>query len=84
VRGGDDSRPGRQDAPKVNIKVIGPKKAFSKSLQNPSDPDATYSVHKGEGFRIQMMEAYALKEDGGEGSDMRLITLRARRGGRRP
>jgi hypothetical protein len=70
--------------PTVNVKVIGPKKASSKSLLNPWDPDATYSGHKGQGYHVQLMEAYALKEDGGEGSDLRLITLRAHRGGRRP
>jgi hypothetical protein len=52
VRGGDDSRPERQGAPKVNVKVIGPKKVSSKSLLNPWDPDTTYSGHKGQGFHV--------------------------------
>lgn len=30
----------------------------SASLQNPSDPDATYDGHKGQGFKVQMMETY--------------------------
>lgn len=29
------------------------------SLQNPSDPDATYSGHKGQGYRVQLMETYS-------------------------
>ena len=28
----------------------------SDSLQNPSDPDATYSGHKGQGYQVQVME----------------------------
>ena len=31
----------------------------SESLQNPSDPDATYSGHKGQGFQAQIMETYS-------------------------
>jgi len=30
----------------------------SDSLQNPSDPDAGYSGHKGQGFQVQIMETY--------------------------
>jgi hypothetical protein len=35
-----------------------PKKILSSSLQNPSDPDAGYSGHKGQGYQIQVMETY--------------------------
>jgi len=28
------------------------------TLQNPSDPDATYNGHKGQGFMMQVMEAW--------------------------
>ena len=31
----------------------------SDSLQNPSDPDATYSGHKGQGYQAQIMETYS-------------------------
>jgi len=31
----------------------------SDSLQNPSDPDAGYSGHKGKGFQMQVMEIYS-------------------------
>jgi len=35
----------------------------SDSLQNPSDPDATYSGHKGQGYQIQVMETYCDDEE---------------------
>ena len=38
----------------------------SDSLQNPSDPDAGYSGHKGQGFQVQIMETY--DPDASEGS----------------
>src|SRR4030065_186333 len=31
----------------------------SDSLQNPSDPDASYDGHKGKGFQAQLSEAYS-------------------------
>jgi len=48
-----------------------PKEISSDSLQNPSDPDATYSGHKGQGFQAQIMETYS--EDK-EKSVLNLIT----------
>jgi hypothetical protein len=36
-----------------------PKEITSDSLQNPSDPDATYSGHKGQGYQAQIMETYS-------------------------
>lgn len=35
----------------------------SDSLQNPSDPDATYDGHKGQGYQVQVMETYTTSED---------------------
>ena len=35
-----------------------PKDIPSDSLQNPSDPDATYDGHKGQGYQVQIMETY--------------------------
>jgi hypothetical protein len=35
----------------------------SKSLQNPSDPEAGYSGHKGQGYQVQVMETYCDSED---------------------
>ena len=39
-----------------------PKDIPSDSLQNPSDPDATYSSHKGQGYQVQIMETYTEKQ----------------------
>jgi len=39
-----------------------PKDIPSDSLQNPSDPDATYDGHKGQGYQIQLMVTYTEKE----------------------
>ena len=33
------------------------------SLQNPSDPDATFSGHKGQGYQVQVMETFSRSED---------------------
>lgn len=38
-------------------------KVASDSLQNPPDPDATYSGHNGQGYQAQIMEAYAPSSD---------------------
>ena len=43
----------------------------SDSLQNPSDPDATYSGHKGQGYQVQVMETYTDTED----KDLKAKTL---------
>lgn len=42
----------------------------SDSLQNPSDPDAGYSSHKGQGYQVQVVENYTTADDQGP----RLIT----------
>jgi hypothetical protein len=39
------------------------KEVSSASLQNPSDPDATYDSHKGQGYQFQVMETYCDSED---------------------
>ena len=41
----------------------------SDSLQNPSDPDAGFSGHKGKGYQVQVVENYSDKEN-----SLRLIT----------
>jgi hypothetical protein len=48
-------------AAKVTVKP--PKQIACDSLQNPSDPDATYSSHKGQGYQVQIMETFARCED---------------------
>jgi hypothetical protein len=39
------------------------KEVRSASLQNPSDPDAAYNSHKGQGYHLQLMETYCDSED---------------------
>jgi len=46
---------------KVTVKK--PKEIPSDSLQNPSDPDASYSGHKGQGYQVQVMETFCRVED---------------------
>ena len=45
------------------VEVKRPKEIPSDSLQNPSDPDATYSGHKGQGYQVQVMESYGTDEE---------------------
>ena len=52
---------GSADDCQVTVKE--PKQIPSDSLQNPSDPDATYSGHKGQGYQTQIMETYTDTED---------------------
>ncbi|MFC1862952.1 transposase [Thermodesulfobacteriota bacterium] len=58
---------------KKPVEVRKPKEIPSDSLQNPSDPDATYSGHKGQGYQAQIMETYCKDEDTKEKS-LNLIT----------
>jgi hypothetical protein len=46
--------------PRVSIKPN--KEVPSDSLQNPSDPDASYDGHKGQGYQIQVAETYSRDE----------------------
>ena len=55
------------------VEVKRPQDIPSDSLQNPSDPDATYSGHKGQGYQVQVMETYCKDEDAKEKS-LNLIT----------
>jgi len=55
------------------VELKRPKEIPSDSLQNPSDPDATYSGHKGQGYQVQVMEAYGKDEERKEKS-LNLIT----------
>ena len=57
----------------IEVKVA--KQIKSDSLQNPSDPDATYSGHKGQGYQVQVMETYnEHEEDRKKQTDLNLIT----------
>jgi len=57
----------------IELKVR--KQIPSDSLQNPSDPDATYSGHKGQGYQVQIQETFCDAEyDEQEEKPLRLIT----------
>ena len=60
------------DDNKVELKK--PKEIPSDSLQNPSDPDATYSGHKGQGYQVQIMETYNESDGENKGEELNLIT----------
>ena len=45
---------------KVTVKP--PKEVSPDSLQNPSDPEAGYDAHKGQGYQVQLMETYTTGE----------------------
>src|SRR4030043_199438 len=51
------------DGQLVEIEVKPSKEIPSDSLQNPSDPDAGYSGHKGQGYQVQIMETYSTEEE---------------------
>ena len=58
---------------KVTVKK--PKEIPSDSLQNPSDPDATYSGYKGQGYQVQIMETFTRSDDQKEKEEtLNLIT----------
>lgn len=57
------------------VTVKKPKEIPSDSLQNPSDPDSTYSGHKGQGYQVQVMETYNKdQEPKRRKKDLNLIT----------
>ena len=45
------------------VQVKSSKEVSSTSVQNPSDPDAGYDGHKGQGYQTQILETYTKKED---------------------
>jgi len=51
------------DGQLVEIAVKPSKEIASDSLQNPSDPDAGYSGHKGQGYQVQIMETYRIEAE---------------------
>ena len=58
----------------AKVEIKDPKEVASDSLQNPSDLDAGYSGHKGEGYQVQLMETYQEEEAEGESTKPNLIT----------
>lgn len=58
-----------------DIELKKPKEIPSSSLQNLSDPDATFSGHKGQGYQVQVMETYTDTDDENEkAKTLNLIT----------
>jgi hypothetical protein len=57
------------------VVVKKPKDVPTDSLQNPSDPDAAYCGHKGQGYQVQVMETFTRGEgDPQEAPELNLIT----------
>jgi hypothetical protein len=52
-----------EDGAPAELRVKASREILSDSLQNPSDPDATYDGHKGQGYQVQVMETYCSAED---------------------
>lgn len=48
----------KQEDGNKRVEVKPSKDVASDSLQNPSDPDATYDGHKGQGYQVQIMETF--------------------------
>ncbi|MDJ0669145.1 MAG: transposase [Desulfobacterales bacterium] len=59
----DQCRVETDDAGSSQVTIKKPAEIPSDSLQNPSDPDATYSGHKGQGYQVQIMETFSRSED---------------------
>ncbi len=53
----------KADGDTGKLVVKPPKQIPSDSLQNPSDPDASYSGHKGQGYQVQVMETFTRTDD---------------------
>jgi hypothetical protein len=53
----------QSDDKSAKVTVKKPKEIPCDSLQNPSDPDAAYSGHKGRGYQVQVMETFTRSED---------------------
>jgi hypothetical protein len=51
------------DTTAARLTLKAAKEIPSASLQNPSDPDAGYDAHKGQGYQIQVMETYCDSPD---------------------
>lgn len=63
-----------QISPEGAIALKACKQLSGDSLQNPSDPDATYSGHKGQGYQVQLMETYSPEPDPEQPKALQLIT----------
>lgn len=65
---------GENGRPAVSVKA--PAAIPSDTVQNPSDPDASYNTHRGVGYLVQVMETYTDDEpaDEGDAAGLDLIT----------
>ena len=66
------TEPGSDGGREVIIKK--PSEIPSDSLQNPSDPDASYSGHKGQGYQVQIMETFSRSEAQEKAHELNLVT----------
>jgi hypothetical protein len=57
------------------VELLPAKEISSGSLQNPSDPDAAYSGHKGQGYHVQLVETYTPINPESDERPLNLITL---------
>lgn len=58
-----------------NVIIKPAKEVPSNSLKNPSDSDATYDGHKGQGYQVQIMETYSRKPpEEKDAASLQLIT----------
>lgn len=63
------------DTSPVEVSVKAAKEVPSNSLQNPSDPEASYDGHKGQGYQVQIMETYRTKEENGDNRETKALNL---------
>lgn len=52
-----------KDGEPLEFTVRPAKEVSSDSLQNPSDPEAGYDAHKGQGYQVQVMETFSDEKD---------------------
>jgi len=62
-----------EDQP-AEVRLKPPKEIPSDSVQNPSDPEAGYDGHKGQGYQVQIMETYTEHDPEDQQEALRLIT----------
>lgn len=71
----EPDNPGESDGQvQVEVEAKDPKEVSGDSLQNPSDPDAKFSGHKGQGYHVQLMETCGASKNE-EGKTISLITV---------
>jgi hypothetical protein len=56
------------------VELLPAKEISSGALQNPSDPDAAYSGHKGQGYHVQIAETYTPTDSESVDLSLNLIT----------